>query len=921
MNGGGITLASGTAVADLQHDAVGRSSSRQVNGSPPAPSGVAFQTTGLYELGVDVRVAVTFSLAVDVTGGAPQLALSIGTNTRQAAYDAALSNSGTLVFAYTVQGSDMDADGISIDADALGLNGATIKAVADATVDADLDLGSHAVSDDSDHVVDGSMETAPSVTGAAFASSPASGDTYGTEEEMRVAVSFDRVVAVTGTPQLALDIGTEKGQARYDADASTSRRLVFAYRVRIGDADADGASVAADALTLAGGSIILAGGSTAADLDLGSHAVSSDLGHKVDGRPPAPSGLAFQTTGPYELGEEVRVSVAFDLGVDVTGTPQLALGIGADTRQAAYDAALSGSNTLVFAYFVQSADRDADGITVAGGAIGLNGGMIQAVLDATAAANLDLGSHAVSNASGHTVDGSVETAPTVTATAFVSSPASGDTYGTAEEMRVAVSFNRVVAVTGTPQLALGIGTQTRQASYDADASTSRRLVFAYRVRIGDADTDGAGVAANALTLAGGMIILVGGSTAANLALGSYAISGATGHKVDGRPPAPSGIEFQTTGPYELGEEVRVSVAFDLPVAVTGAPQLALGIGTDMRQAAYAAALSGSGMLVFAYTVQSSDMDADGISIAANALGLSGGTIQAVLDATAAANLDLGTHAFSNDPDHAVDGSVETAPSVAGAAFSSSPAVAGAAYGLGDEIRATIAFNRAVAVTGTPQLALIIGTDTRLALYDSGTGTASLAFSYVVQSADYDSDGISIPADALRLNGGTIRIAGGGAGAVLDLGSHAVANAYNHRVAGSGPGELAFEKSKYEFELPENVAGPLVLGSVKATDRVGGEIEYALAEGGEGRFEVDAASGAVTYVGEGEDYERRSSYAMTVKATVLDRTATAQLTVALTNENEAPAFLEASWQFGFAENVAGPLVLGVLSTRGTRCPMR
>ena len=907
LNGGAVTLASGTAPANLQHDAVARSASRQVNGNPPTPSGVTFLTTGLYDLGADVRVAVAFDLDVTVTG-APELALGIGSDTVQAAYDASRSSSDTLVFVYTVRPADRDGDGISVAANALGLNGATIRAVVAPTVDANLDLGSHAVSNDPDHTVDGSVETAPVVVGASFATVPPSGDTYQTDEEIRVAVAFDRGVAVTGTPQLALTIGTATAQANYDAAASASRSLVFAYRVRIGDLDADGVGVAANALTFAGGSIVLAGGSTSADLDLGGHAISGDAAHKVEGLPPAPSGVVFRTTGPYDLGEEVRVAVAFDLGVEVTGAPQLALGIGTATVRADYEDSRSSSDTLVFAYTVRAADRDADGISIAADALSLEDGTVQAVLDPTAAATLDLGSHTVSNASGHTVDGSVEMPPGVAGAAFHGSPPNGDAYGLADVVRAAVSFDRTVEVTGTPELALTIGTATRQAGYDAASSTNRRIVFAYQVRAGDQDTDGAGFAAGALTLAGGTIVLESGSAAANLNLGGHAIANDAAHKVDGRPPAPSGVAFLTTGPYELGVEVRVAVAFDLAVEVTGAPRLTLTIGADAREAAYVASLSGSNTLAFAYTVRPTDRDADGISVAADALSLEGGTIRAVIDPTADAELNLGGHAVANLPDQGVDGSVETAPTVASLAFSSSPTYE--AYGPGEEIRVTVTFNRTVAVTGMPWLALVIGKVTQLARYQSGSGTPSLTFGYVVQPSDRDRNGISIPANALLLNKGTIKIAGGAADAVLELGDHAVADAPEHRVDGPGPGELAFAQSEYEFELSENAAGPLALGSVTATDPFGGQVEYAL-DGAEDRFEVDATSGELTYVGDGEDRERRSAYSMTASATVVDRTATALVTVTVANENEAPVFRQESWSFGLAENTAGPLVVGAV----------
>ena len=59
------------------------------------------------------------------------------------------------------------------------------------------------------------------------------------------------------------------------------------------------------------------------------------------------------------------------------------------------------------------------------------------------------------------------------------------------------------------------------------------------------------------------------------------------------------------------------------------------------------------------------------------------------------------------------------------------------------------FDDPVAVTGTPQVSVSIGSQTRAAALSSVAGTRSRAFSlffgYTVQSADNDTDGISIGA--------------------------------------------------------------------------------------------------------------------------------------------------------------------------------
>ena len=68
-----------------------------------------------YGLGQTISFTVNTSEAVNVvtTGGTPQIALTIGSATEQATY-ASGSGSTALVFSYTVQAGDTDADGIAV---------------------------------------------------------------------------------------------------------------------------------------------------------------------------------------------------------------------------------------------------------------------------------------------------------------------------------------------------------------------------------------------------------------------------------------------------------------------------------------------------------------------------------------------------------------------------------------------------------------------------------------------------------------------------------------------------------------------------------------------------------------------------------------------------------------------------------------
>ena len=91
---------------------------------------------------------------------------------------------------------------------------------------------------------------------------------------------------MTGTPQLALSIGSKTRLADYTAARSGGgggTEVVFGYTVVDSDSDSDGVAVAADALSAGDGAIR----SGTADAALSHAALAADFRHKVDGVRPA----------------------------------------------------------------------------------------------------------------------------------------------------------------------------------------------------------------------------------------------------------------------------------------------------------------------------------------------------------------------------------------------------------------------------------------------------------------------------------------------------------------------------------------------------------------------------------------------------------------------------------------------------------
>ena len=104
------------------------------------------------------------------------------------------------------------------------------------------------------------------------------------------------------------------------------------------------------------------------------------------------------------------------------------------------------------------------------------------------------------------------------------------------------------------------------------------------------------------------------------------------------------------------------------------------------------------------------------------------------------------------------------------------------YGIGDKIEVTVTFSEHVTVTGSPQLELTVGSSAKNATYKSTTDS-KVVFSYTVAVGDSDTDGISIGADKLSLNGGSIK---DGADNDADRSHSAVSTQSGHKVDGIRP---------------------------------------------------------------------------------------------------------------------------------------
>ena len=180
--------------------------------------------TGNLNAGDVVTLAVTFSEAVTVSGGTPNLVLNDGGT---ATYSSG-SGSTTLVFSHTVQAGQNVAD---LAVTSLSLNGATVKDTAGNLANTAAAAGYNPAGT---LRIDTTVPTVASIA-ASGSSLTAGGGTVGVGATVTFTVAMSEAVSVTGTPSLSLSSG---GKATY-AGGSGSASLAFTHTVAAGQSAAD----------------------------------------------------------------------------------------------------------------------------------------------------------------------------------------------------------------------------------------------------------------------------------------------------------------------------------------------------------------------------------------------------------------------------------------------------------------------------------------------------------------------------------------------------------------------------------------------------------------------------------------------------------------------------------------------------------
>ena len=361
-----------------------------------------------------------------------------------------------------------------------------------------------------------------------FTSSPTQPDMYTTGELIEATATLTPAIAFNGPPPvILLQIGDNERRMEYFTSESTDTSWVFRYTVVADDRDDDGVSIKQNALR------------GYAYADLSHYGIINDQAHHVNAAPRVVSHrvssipLAHIRYGP---GEEIQFTLEFSLPVTVVGNPRLEFNTDTPASQNEFASYLSGSGTreLVFSYTVLTVDEDLNGIEWGANSLQLVDGSdeitgvyngLAAILDHTALNRLQ----------GHRIN----QRPWPVSQDVTSDPTHGmdsDTYGAGDVITLTVVFNRVVTVTGAPQLRFRIGS-SRNAAYVSGSGTNT-LVFSYTVLATDIEPDSIhlfGSASEPFNYPDTAVDTIVG-TNNNLPAGNIGVGNAgsfPGHKVDG----------------------------------------------------------------------------------------------------------------------------------------------------------------------------------------------------------------------------------------------------------------------------------------------------------------------------------------------------------------------------------------------------
>ncbi|MDV7202428.1 Ig-like domain-containing protein [Roseovarius sp. 10] len=384
---------------------------------------------------------------------------------------------------------------------------------------------------------------------------------------------------------------------------------------------------------------------------------------------PTITSVTVSSAGSYKAGDTLEFTVNTSETVTVSGgPPKIAFNIDGGFREALYVSG-TGSTALLFRYTVQSGDVGA--VTQRATVMTVNGAAIRdgANNQITSALN-NFGDLSGVIADGAAPTISIQNAPT--------------TVNSTSAFSVTFEFSEDVTGFAVGDITVTNGTAGNFVTVDGNTYT-----------------------ADITPSAGGNVAI---DVAANVAQDGAGNTNTAATQVsvtyDATAPTISSVSVPSNGTYRAGQTLSFTVNTSENVTVIttgGTPEIALTIGSTTRQATYVSG-SASTALLFSYTVQSGDEDADGIAV--GSLSGNGGTLKD----SAGNDLNLTLNSVGSTSSVLVNATVPAISSVSLSADNSSltvtfsEAVYGTSGGSGDLTAADFALSitgGTATVTSTP----------------------------------------------------------------------------------------------------------------------------------------------------------------------------------------------------------------------------
>jgi hypothetical protein len=556
---------------------------------------------GLYGIGDNIAITVSFSEDVSTSGGNVVLNLNSG-GTVSFTVSSASTGSATYTVAdgETTNGSDLSVNS------PVTVSGSVVDGAGNAMNDFSIPAGQN-LDNSKSIVVDGVRPTISSITSA----SPS--DYYSAGEQIDITVNFSEAVTLSSGNNLIITLetgSTDRTVSIPAADISNATSASGTYTVQDGDETSD---LTALSVQVDGGSLTDAAGNAMNSFNIPSGQNIADAKDiVVETTAPTISQItSTSANGTYSIGDDINITVMFSEAVTLSGGNLVITLETGDTDQQVVITSINNATSASGTYTVQEGDQSTDlsvsNIALSSGTISDQAGNTLSDFTIPTAANLDDLKDIIVEA----------TRPTI---ALITSTTGDGTYGIGSTINISVTFSEAVNLsTGS----LIITLDNNQTVVVTDITNDVTVIGTYTVQEGDESSD---LNVQDISVSGGSLTDNAGNSMSDFSIpDGQNLADSKDLVIDGVRPTISSISSTSSdGYYKIGDNVNTTVNFSEAVTLVGG-NLVMELETGTTdQTVTITAISGATSASGTYTVQEGDASSD---LTVNTIYLSGGNLQ------------------------------------------------------------------------------------------------------------------------------------------------------------------------------------------------------------------------------------------------------------------------------------------------------